>query len=131
MKQRCAVPHRTRKVAESVVKNYAVVGPGPVTGNIVMATVENRYRGKHPGVPRTPYLLLVQVLDAQGFTEMTRVVGITKQARDRFDKEAVPFIETSTNIEDRLNEHFKTAWAQQQQCFQEGYDVKPLSNLIH
>jgi hypothetical protein len=120
---------RIRK-ERAVVNHYAIVGPGASTGNIVLATVENRYRGKQPGVPDTPYLLLVQVLDEQGFTEMTRVIGITKQIRDRLDKEAIPFVETSANIEMRLNEHFKVAWAQFQQCFQEGYNFKPLSNLV-
>jgi phosphoribosylaminoimidazole carboxylase (NCAIR synthetase) len=113
-----------------VSRSYGVVGPGPLTGNIVMATVENRYLGKH-GVPDTPYLLIVQVHDVQGFTQMTRVVGITKQTKNRFDKEGVPLIETNAHLEARLKEHFEASWAQLQECFHEGSGIKPLSNLIH
>jgi hypothetical protein len=105
-----------------VSRNYAVVGPGPLTGNIVMAIVENRYLGKHKGVPRTPYLLIVQVHDAQGFTRMTRVVGITKQTKNHFDKEGIPSC---------LKEHFEASWAQLRECSHEGSEIKPISNLVH
>jgi hypothetical protein len=96
-----------------------------------MATVENRYLGKHPGVPRTPYLLIVQVYDSQGVAQMMRVVGITKQTKDRLDKERVPLVETDADIEGLMNEYFETSWAQLQEGVNKGSGIKPLSNLIH
>jgi hypothetical protein len=96
-----------------------------------MAIVENRYLGKHKGVPRTPYLLIVQVHDAQGFTRMTRVVGITKQTKNHFDKEGIPSVETNAHLEACLKEHFEASWAQLRECSHEGSEIKPISNLVH
>ena len=54
------------------------------------------------GVPDTPYLLLVQVQDAEGYAQMMRV-GMTKQMKNGLAKEGVPLVENKVGLELLMN----------------------------
>src|SRR4051794_5390925 len=89
-------------------KHIVVAGPPP--GDIIMFIVENRYRGRYQSAPRAPYLLIVQAFTTERTMLMVRIMGISKQAKNGFDPDCVPFVETDACLEERLNEYFSIDW---------------------
>src|SRR3982751_5616732 len=103
---------------------------GTPPGDIVMFIVENRYRSRHQSAPRTPYLLIVQAFTVERTMLMVRIMGISKQAKNGFDPDCVPFVETDTHLEERLNEYFSIDWDRVDCHLQRLADTEPASDLI-
>jgi hypothetical protein len=103
---------------------------GPPPGDIVMFIVENRYRDRYRFAPRTPYLLIVQAFTTERTMLMVRIMGISKQAKNGFDPDCVPFVETDSHMEERLCEYFSIDWTHVDRHLERLADVEPASDLI-
>jgi hypothetical protein len=111
-------------------RNQHATGAIPPPGDIVMFIVENRYRDRHRSAPRAPYLLIVQAYTTERTMLMVRIMGISKQVKNGFDPDDVPFVETNAHMEERLNEYFSIDWTHVNQHLQRLSDLEPASDLI-
>jgi hypothetical protein len=110
--------------------NTAVVVSRPPAGDLLLAIVENRYFYKHQGVPKTPFLLIAQALDEEDRFWMTRIVGISRQAKLSFEQQGIHFFPTDAYLEACIDDYFEKSWAQLWTCSYGEARVTPLSKLI-
>jgi hypothetical protein len=112
--------------------HFYVVGPDANSGDILMATLVNECKDL-PGAPQTEFLLIVQCLDQSGFLRMMRVVGVTKQTMNSWNKwNEVPFLETNPDITAILRDYFSSRWERLKQYTAATTKEPPLlSKLIH
>jgi hypothetical protein len=110
-------------------KTDVVVARKPV-GDLILAIVDNLYFYKHRGVPKTPFLLITQALDEQDRVWMTRIVGISKQAKLCFEQQGIHFFPTDAYLESCIDDYFEKSWAQLWTVSYGEARVTPLSTLI-
>jgi|SRR5690242_3029871 DNA-binding XRE family transcriptional regulator len=112
--------------------HFYVVGPYADSGDILMATVLNECKDS-PGAPQTEFLLIIQSLDKSGRSRMMRVVGVTKQTMNSWNKRnEVPFLKTDPNVTELLRHYFSSRSERLNRYMAASTDEPPrLSKLIH
>ena len=110
-------------------KYHAVVGIGTRNGNIVMATVENRYQGKHRGT-RYP-LFASRAVPGCGRTRADDARRrCDQQMKNGLAKEPVPLVENKVGLEVLMNSYLEASWAKLMTAMLHDFGIKVLTERI-